>query len=53
MTAIGPEFHLGSLAALTIPLVVMAIGMGNVQGLGLLAAQGYGPPVAKMTAIRV
>jgi len=51
VTAIGPEFHLGSLAALTIPLVVMAIGMGNVQGLGLLAAQGYRPPVAKMTAI--
>ena len=46
---VRPEFDIGSLAALTIPLVVMAIGMGNVQGLGILVAQGYRPPVAKMT----
>ena len=38
---VRPEFDFGSLAALTIPLVVMAIGMGNVQGLGVLVAQGY------------
>jgi benzoate membrane transport protein len=51
VTAIRPEFDVGSLAALTIPLVVMAIGMGNVQGLGVLLAQGFKPPVAKVTAL--
>jgi benzoate membrane transport protein len=51
VTVIRPEFDVGSLAALTIPLVVMAIGMGNVQGLGVLLAQGFEPPVAKVTAL--
>jgi benzoate membrane transport protein len=51
VTTVRPEFDVGSLAALTIPLVVMAIGMGNVQGLGVLVAQGFQPPVAKMTTL--
>jgi benzoate membrane transport protein len=51
IAVIGPEFHAGSLAALTMPLVVMAIGMGNLQGFGFLATQGYRPPVSKVTIL--
>ena len=46
---IAPEFDLQSLFALSIPLVVMAIGMGNVQGFGILLSQGYRLPVRSLT----
>jgi benzoate membrane transport protein len=40
-----PAFDPSSILTLSVPLVVMAIGIGNVQGLGFLASQGYRPPV--------
>jgi benzoate membrane transport protein len=40
-----PAFDPGSMLALALPLVVMAIGMGNVQGFGILSANGFRPPV--------
>jgi predicted benzoate:H+ symporter BenE len=39
-----PAFDPGSLLAVSVPLVVMAIGIGNVQGIGMLVNQGYRPP---------
>jgi benzoate membrane transport protein len=44
-----PAFDPASILALAAPLVVMAIGIGNVQGLGLLAAEGYRPPLRLVT----
>jgi benzoate membrane transport protein len=46
---IRPEFEINTLFALSIPLVIVAIGIGNVQGLGMLVAQGYRPPVRLLT----
>lgn len=40
-----PRFDLGSILTLSVPLVVMAIGIGAVQGIGVLRSQGYRPPV--------
>lgn len=37
--------------ALSVPLTLMAVGIGNVQGLGLLVARGYRPPVNLVTAV--
>jgi benzoate membrane transport protein len=37
--------------AVSIPLVVLSMGLGNVQGLGFLAAQGYRVPVSATTVM--
>jgi benzoate membrane transport protein len=44
-----PAFDPSSILTLSAPLVVMAIGIGNIQGLGFLASQGYRPPVRLVT----
>ena len=46
-----PAFDLASLLAVSVPLVVMAIGIGNVQGLGMLLNQGYRPPTNLLTIV--
>ena len=46
-----PAFDPGSLLAVSVPLVVMAIGIGNVQGLGMLVNQGYRPPTNLLTIV--
>jgi benzoate membrane transport protein len=46
---IRPAFDAGSILALSLPLVIMAVGMGNVQGIGYLIDQGYRPPVRLLT----
>lgn len=38
-------FSSSAFIAISLPLVVFAMGMGNVQGLGFLIAQGYAVPV--------
>jgi benzoate membrane transport protein len=43
------EFSPAAFIAATIPLVVLSMGLGNVQGLGFLAAQGYRVPVNRVT----
>jgi benzoate membrane transport protein len=44
-----PAFDPGSILAVSVPLVVMAIGIGNVQGIGMLVNQGYHPPTNRLT----
>ena len=39
------DFSLAAIAAVSLPMVVLAMGLGNVQGLGFLMAQGYTVPV--------
>jgi benzoate membrane transport protein len=48
---VRPEFGLASFFALAVPLTVMAIGIGNVQGIGFLVSQGYRPPINLLTAV--
>ena len=35
------SFSLSAVAAMSLPMVVLALGLGNVQGLGFLMSQGY------------
>jgi benzoate membrane transport protein len=34
-------FGLGAFAAITVPMIILSMGLGNVQGIGFLQAQGY------------
>lgn len=48
------QFSLAAVVAVSLPMVVLAIGLGNVQGLGFLMAQGYPVPVnAVSTAVGI
>ena len=44
-------FSLAAVVAVTLPMVVLAMGLGNVQGLGFLSAQGYSVPVNAISTI--
>jgi benzoate membrane transport protein len=44
-------FSLSALVGISLPLVVLSVVLGNVQGLGYLRAQGYRPPVNLITLI--
>jgi len=52
-TVIVPDmdFTFAAFVAVSLPLVVMAMGLGNVQGLGFLMAQGYRVPVNTVTIV--
>ncbi len=45
------SFSLPAFVAVSLPMVVLAMGLGNVQGLGFLVAQGYRVPVRSVTLI--
>jgi benzoate membrane transport protein len=45
----GFAFEPAALAAVSLPLVVLAMGLGNVQGLGFVLGQGYAVPVDRVT----
>lgn len=42
-------FDPAAIAAVSVPLVVLAMGLGNVQGLGYVLAQGYRVPVDRVS----
>lgn len=46
----APSFSASSILALSLPLVVLTIGTGNVQGIGLLLNQGYRVPINPITS---
>jgi benzoate membrane transport protein len=43
------QFDPAAIAAVSVPLVVFALGLGNAQGLGFLRAQGYEVPVDRVS----
>src|SRR5438477_5870989 len=45
------HFSLNGFLAISLPLIVLSIGLGNVQGLGYLAEQGYRVPADKVTLV--
>ena len=44
-------FSLQAFVAVSLPLVILSMGMGNVQGLGFLISQGYRPPINVVSII--
>jgi benzoate membrane transport protein len=42
-------FNPAAIAAISVPLVIFALGLGNAQGLGFLLAQGYAVPVDRVS----
>ncbi|GAC1313984.1 MAG: hypothetical protein NVSMB2_02780 [Chloroflexota bacterium] len=47
----GLEFSFTAFVAVSLPLVVLSMGLGNVQGLGFLVGQGYRVPVNQVTVV--
>jgi benzoate membrane transport protein len=45
------QFSASAFLAISIPLVVLSMGLGNVQGLGFLVAQGYKVSANKITLV--
>lgn len=45
------SFSLSAVIAISFPMVVLAMGLGNVQGLGFLIAQGYRAPVNTISSV--
>jgi benzoate membrane transport protein len=45
------QFSLAAIVAVSLPMVVLAMGLGNVQGLGFLLAQGYAVPVNTVSTV--
>jgi benzoate membrane transport protein len=45
------SFSFAALAAITLPMIVLSMGLGNVQGLGFLQAQGYAVPVTPVSVL--
>ena len=43
------QFDPAAITAISVPLVVFALGLGNAQGLGFLRAQGYEVPVDRVS----
>lgn len=44
-------FSISAFVAVSLPMVVLAMGLGNVQGLGFLLAQGYRVPVNTVSTV--
>jgi len=47
----GMAFTLPAFTAITVPMIILAMGLGNVQGLGFLMAQGYKIQVTAITVV--
>ena len=45
----GMRFSLPAFVAISLPMIVLAMGLGNVQGLGFLLSQGYRVPITAVT----
>ena len=45
------SFSMPAIVAVSLPMVVLAMGLGNVQGLGFLISQGYRVPVNRVTVL--
>ncbi len=47
----GMHFSPAAFVAVSFPMIILAMGLGNVQGLGFLVAQGYEVPVTRVTVL--
>ena len=46
---VGADFSFSAFVAVSLPMIVLALGLGNVQGLGFLLSQGYKVPITPIT----
>jgi len=44
-------FSMSAVIAITLPMLILAMGLGNVQGIGFLMAQGYRVPINPSTVV--
>src|SRR5712691_4333021 len=51
LVAPSMHFSMQSFLAISLPLIVLSIGLGNVQGLGYMAEQGYRVPADRVTLV--
>ena len=49
LTVPGFRFTLSSFIAISLPMIILAMGLGNVQGLGFLLSQEYRVPITAVT----
>jgi benzoate membrane transport protein len=47
----GLRFSLEAILTVSIPMIVLVLGIGNVQSLGFMIAEGYRPPLNVTTAL--
>ncbi|HEY7271061.1 MAG TPA: benzoate/H(+) symporter BenE family transporter [Dehalococcoidia bacterium] len=45
------SFSIEALLTVSIPMVVLVLGLGNVQGLGFMISEGYKPPLNVVTGL--
>src|SRR5262249_41116688 len=45
------SFSIEALLTISIPMVVLVLGLGNVQGLGFMISEGYKPPLNVVTGL--
>jgi benzoate membrane transport protein len=48
---IMPQFSVGAIISIAVPLTVLVIGAENAQAIGVLISQNYKPPINTMTII--
>ena len=51
LTLPGMDFSFPAFIAVTLPMIVLAMGLGNVQGLGFLLSQDYKVPITAVTVV--
>jgi benzoate membrane transport protein len=51
LVPVRPEFTAAAVISLALPLIVISVAMGNVQGFGVLMSQGYRPPIGVVTRL--
>ena len=47
----GMSFSVSAFIAVSLPMIVLAMGLGNVQGMGFLISQDYGVPITAVTVV--
>lgn len=47
----GLDLSIEALLAVTLPMIVLVLGLGNVQSLGFMMSEGYKPPINVMTVL--
>jgi benzoate membrane transport protein len=45
------SFSISAITAIALPMLILAMGLGNVQGIGFLIAQGYRAPTDALTVV--
>lgn len=50
-TLYTPEFSVGALVAIALPMAILVVGGDNAQAIGVLMSEGYTPPVNRLAVL--